>query len=151
MSGDILLFNTYYFYKCLPVPVDKMTKFPNVMVLKVLVNGAGAMIILLDLPPELELEAGQPPLSTAGVLDDEELLEDPEEELDASLEELESDDPEEALDDPEDPLDESEAPLDESEEPLDESEEPLDEPAPAKGSEPALARGSEPAPARGSS
>merc|ERR1719367_2485415 len=104
--------------------------FPNVMVLKVLVNGAGAMIILADLPPELELEAGQPPLSTAGVLDDEELLEDPEEELDASLEELESDDPEEALDDP---------------------EEPLDEPAPAKGSEPALARGSEPAPARGSS
>lgn len=115
-----------------------MTKFPNVMVLKVLVNGAGAMIILLDLPPELELEAGQPLASTAGVLDDEELLEDPEEELDASLEELESDDPEEALDDPEDPLDESEAPLDESEEPLDESEEPL-------------ARGSEPAPARGSS
>merc|ERR1719367_2047407 len=111
--------------------------FPNVMVLKVLVNEAGAMIILLDLPPELELEAGQPPASTAGVLDDEELLEDPEEELDASLEELEPDDPE--------------APLDEPVEPLDEPEAPLDEPAPAKGSEPALARGSEPAPARGSS
>ena len=61
-----------------------MTKLPKEMVLKVLVNGLGAMIIRLDLPLELE-EAGQPSLSTAGVLDDESL-----EPLDASLEPLDA-------------------------------------------------------------
>ena len=101
-----------------------MTKLPKEMVLKVLVNGLGAIIIRLDLPLELE-ETGQPSLSTAGVLDDASLepLDESLEPLDASLE----------------PLDASLEPLDASLEPLDASLEPSDAPlseAPKRASPP---------------
>ena len=115
-----------------PVPVERMTKFPNEMVLKVLVNGAGAMSILLFLPLELELEAGQPLSSTAEVLDDDE-SEEPLDADDDPLDPLNSED--ELPDDPEDP--EPALP----EDPELEDDEPL----------PALAGGFEPGPARGSS